>query len=177
MKRFEILAGFPGVGPLPEYFGFEAHGRFREGFVVRFFPAKGDSWVGNFQSSMTGLNRVVDGSSAERVLVIAGGHAYELDIEKRQLIRNFGGTIEHFFELPSHDGVVVGNGLWFECVRLPDDERWRTRRLSWDGMRKVAVTGHMLTGEAYSPIDDSWTPFEVDLRDGSSLGGSYNGPE
>jgi hypothetical protein len=73
MKRFEILAGLPGDGPLPEYFGFETHGRYREGFVVRFFPSNGESWVGNFQSGITSLYRVCDGLALESVIVIAGG--------------------------------------------------------------------------------------------------------
>jgi len=175
--RFEVLAGLPGEGPLPEYFGFEAHGRYREGFVVRFFPINGDSWIGNFQAGLTNLSRVIDVVSSQLVLVIAGGHAYEVDVEDRRLVREFGGSIEYFLDVPSNDGVVVGNGLWFECVRLPDDQRWRTRRLSWDGMRNLAVNGLVLSGEGYNPMDDDWTPFEVDLRDGSALGGSYDGPE
>jgi len=44
-------------------------------------------------------------------------------------------------------------------------------------MRNLGVNGFVLSGGGYNPMDDDWTPFEVDLRDGSALGGSYNGPE
>jgi hypothetical protein len=54
---------------------------------------------------------------------------------------------------------------------------WRTRRVSWDGVRKVALKDFSLFGEAYNPMDDSWHSFSVNLRDGKSVGGSYNGPD
>ena len=34
----------------------------------------------------------------------------------------------------------------------------------------------MLTGEAWD-ISDAWLPFELNLADGTSNGGSYTGPD
>lgn len=54
---------------------------------------------------------------------------------------------------------------------------WHTRRVSWDGFRDVRIERLTLTGEAWSPIEDRWLPFSVDLRTGRAEGGSYTGPE
>jgi len=175
MNRFEILSGLPGDGPLPEYYGFEASGRYREGFVVRFYPESGEPWVGNFQRGVTHVCHVLAAPSSTLMTVIASGQAYELDIATRRLVREFGGAIDFLAEVPEINGVVVGNGLWFEAFRMPV-LLWSTRRLSWDGMRRVSIHRLVLSGEAYNPIEDCWKPFSVDLKDGSATGGSYNGP-
>jgi hypothetical protein len=73
MKRFEILEGLPGDGPLPTYFGFEPHGKYREGFVVRFFPASGGAWVGNFQAGQTNLYHIIDGPSNVLTVIVGAG--------------------------------------------------------------------------------------------------------
>jgi hypothetical protein len=48
----------------------------------------------------------------------------------------------------------------------PTGLMWHTRRLSWDGLDE-------LRGLAWSPIDDKWCPFTVELNSGKSTGGSY----
>ncbi|HKI85294.1 MAG TPA: hypothetical protein VKA53_00980, partial [Thermoanaerobaculia bacterium] len=50
---------------------------------------------------------------------------------------------------------------------------WHTRRLSWDGFDQLAVSGNEMKGLAWSPMDDRWHPFRVDIRTGTSQGGSY----
>ena len=50
---------------------------------------------------------------------------------------------------------------------------WQTRRLSWDGLRNLALDGDDLIGEAYDPTDQSWHAFSVDLSTGEAQGGSY----
>jgi len=50
---------------------------------------------------------------------------------------------------------------------------WHTRRLSWDGFDQLHIVGDELRGLAWSPIDDTWRPFRVELRTGKSTGGSY----
>jgi len=61
------------------------HGRYREGFVVRFYPETGEPWVGNFQRGVTHVCHVLGAPSSTLMTVIAGGQAYELDIATRQL--------------------------------------------------------------------------------------------
>jgi hypothetical protein len=67
--------------------------------------------------------------------------------------------------------MIFGNGLWFECVG-PEGMRWRTRRISWDGMMEVSLDGKRLHGNALD-LDDSWARFDVDIDTGEVTGGSY----
>ena len=54
---------------------------------------------------------------------------------------------------------------------------WHTERISWDGFQKVRLESDHLLGEAWSPHEERWYPFRVDLAKGQVDGGSYNGPE
>ena len=55
----------------------------------------------------------------------------------------------------------------------PDGIVWHTRRLSWDGFDQLRIVHGEVTGVAWSPLDDEWQPFRVDLSTGRSTGGSY----
>ena len=48
-----------------------------------------------------------------------------------------------------------------------------TRRLSWDGFDQLSIVHGQVTGVAWSPLDDQWRPFRVDLSTGQSTGGNY----
>jgi hypothetical protein len=66
--------------------------------------------------------------------------------------------------------------LGFLCVGR-DGLLWATQRISWDGFRNIRLGHEIVEGEAWSPLDDRWSPFRVNLADGSVVGGSYTGPE
>ena len=102
------------------------------------------------------------------VMVIAGGQAYVIDVATRALIRTFGGQITDVLYVPARERTIFGNGLWFECVGA-EGLLWRTRRISWDGMKEVSLDGERLHGNAYAP-DDTWSPFDVDLDTGEVTG-------
>jgi hypothetical protein len=48
---------------------------------------------------------------------------------------------------------------------------WRTRRLSWDGLRNLVVIKDFVHGEGWSP-DGIWHKFEVSLDTGEAVGGA-----
>ncbi len=170
---FRVLPGLPGTGELPVRFNFTGTGLYSEGFVVEFTCANGQKWVGNFQRGLHGESAVftVLGRS-DQAMVIAEGQAYVVEAETRALIRTFGGQIADVFYLPNRDTMIFGNGLWLECVG-PNGLRWRTRRISWDGMMEVSLDGERLRGNAFNPLDDTWSPFDVDIDTGAVIGGSY----
>jgi hypothetical protein len=144
-----------------------------EGFVVEFTSATGERWVGNFRGGLYGASGVLAVlGRPDQALVLANGQAYVIEPETAALVRAFGGQIADVFSVPDHDSMILGNGLWFECVG-PEGLRWMTRRLSWDGMMEVALHGQQLHGRAFNPIDDTWSPFEVDIDTGEVTGGSY----
>jgi hypothetical protein len=178
MLKFKILKYLPPYGPLPEQFT-NGPRMYREGFTVEFYPENGEKWVGNFQLGLGGIsqggygvNDVFKHPNGRNLIVVAGGQAYIVDPETRELMDTFGGQIEYVAEVTELQEIVFGNGLELKAIGT-EGLRWKTPRLSWDGMRSVIRVGTKLSGESYNPLSDSWAPFSVDLINGNTEGGSY----
>jgi hypothetical protein len=124
---------------------------------------------------MASCYEVLEHPDGRHLLVIAGGQGYIVDPNDRSKREYFGASIEVVLRVPELGTIVFGNGLWFESLG-PDGWRWRTGRISWDGMRELRREGLELLGQAWSPLENCWLPFELDLRSGEFKGGSYNGP-
>lgn len=146
-----------------------------EGFVVEFLPGTSDSWVGNFERGLTSFDRALEHPNHYDILVIAGGSGYVVDPGRRKCISRFGDFIEGLWEIPSLNGIVLNHqGLAFEFIG-EKGSIWHTRRLSWDGFTDLVVSDRFISGLAWSPLDEAWIDFEVDLMTGQSKGGAYNG--
>jgi hypothetical protein len=173
LAMFEVLSGLPPYGDLPEAFTATGQGRHREGYVVKFRPKEGVAWVGNFQRGLSSFCVVVPHPNSRELLVIAGGQGYVVDPKDRSKRDYFGADIEVAIPVNELNAVVFGNGLWFESIGA-DGWLWRSGRISWDGMRDLRSEGLRLLGNAWSPIEDCWQPFQMDLRTGRFSGGSWN---
>jgi hypothetical protein len=55
----------------------------------------------------------------------------------------------------------------------PDGMAWKTKRLSWDGLKITEVTRERIRGVAWDPFVDQEVDFLVDTRTGCHEGGSY----
>jgi hypothetical protein len=173
MDRFEILAGLPLYGTLALPFPSDGTGRYREGLVVRFNPASAGPWVGNFQRGATRYDSVLAHPDGRQVVIVAGGQGYVIDPETRsEMPCLMPPMINLAISMPEFNQIVLGTDLEFGVIRA-DGTGWKSARLSWDGITNVAISATTLTGEAYSPLDDAWHPFTLDLLTGESLGGSY----
>jgi len=173
MYRFEFLDGLPPYGPAAIPFPQDGRGAFREGVVIRFHGADGTSWVGNFQrGSSQGFDCAVDHPDHHLVIVVAGGKGYVVDPDLKRQTHSFGGGIDFVRQVPSLNIVVISDGIRLAafCAR---GIAWSSDRISWDGIRNIAITGSTLRGEAWSPIPPAWHPFEVDLLTGESRGAVY----
>jgi hypothetical protein len=170
---FRVLPGLQGAGPGPVSFTFAGSARqHAEGFVVEFMRITGGSWVGNFQRGIgTKSAAMPEPLRTDRAIVIAGGTGYLVELESRALVRTFGGAINDVLYLPSHEALIFGNGLWFECAN-PDGLRWKTQRISWDGMQGVRLEGERILGEAFDTAKGQWLPFDVDVVTGDVVGGA-----
>jgi hypothetical protein len=158
---------------MPEQFSSTGRGTHSEGFVVKFIPTRGDAWVGNFQGGFGKCHGVFLHPDRKNLVVVANGQAYVVDPETRSLVAEFGADLVEAFEVPEIDLLVFTNGVHFEAIG-PTGLAWRSERVSWDGVRSLARAGVTLKGEAISPIDDSWHPFTLNLRDGTHTGGSWD---
>jgi hypothetical protein len=142
-----------------------------EGFIVEFTPAPDSTWIGNFQGGVSGVSDVLEHPDGTSLIVIARCQAYVVNPESRELLGTFGGTIESAIPVAGQSFIIFGNGLWFEgygaagCL-------WRSRRISWDGMRDLSLHDDRLSGEAWG-IEDVWLPFSLDIYNGECEGGAY----
>jgi hypothetical protein len=173
VRNFELLEGLPTSGPVALPFPDDRRGSFREGLVVRFHTAAGNSWVGNFQRGFArGFDAAIDHPDGRNVIVVAGGDGYFVDPETRRQTHTFGGGICFLQHVPRLNVVVFSDGIQFATFSA-DGSGWNSERISWDGIRNIAIVESTLHGEAWSPIPDAWHPFQLDLLTGKSLGAVY----
>lgn len=167
-----VLPGLSGTGPAPLSFTATEMGAHAEGLVVEFTLPTSETWVGNFQPGAEGTSVALAAPDATQAIVVSRGQGYVVDPTTRTLVRYFGGAICEVLFLPEQPALIVGNGLWFERVEKGETV-WKSRRISWDGMMGVRVAGSTVVGEAYNPMTDDWTPFEIDIETGEVRGGTY----
>jgi hypothetical protein len=171
---FRIEPGLPPYGP--PAVSFPRADAFREGLVVSFRTTSGERWTGNFARGFGKLNSVSDELGPKAAVVVSNGAAYLVDVDAK-CATEITEPVEYIEYVPSQRMIVVGNGLWFSALGASANVVWRTRRISWDGMRCIRRTGEAIFGEAFTPMGPpDWLPFEVDLQSGHVEGGSFNGP-
>ena len=168
--QFEVLAGLPPYGALPTQFSAGGRGTHREGFVVRFSGDGGD-WVGNFQRGVTGFDVAVPHPDGHSVIVIAGGQGYIIEPSSRQATGTFGVDITGVIRNGAEQ-LIASTFTDLEAIGR-EGPQWRTRRLSWDGLRSLRVEDGELVGEGWTPAGDQWIAFRVDLASGIAIGGAY----
>lgn len=175
MTTFRRLKGLPAYGPRATGFPEEWALLGREGLVVEFAGASGTTWVGNFRPGLGGLDAVRWHPNGTQVLVASAGALWCVDPESR-VAEELAPAVFDTWDLGNGDLLFDDQGLAF--VRLGrTGVVWHTQRISWDGFQNVHLEAKRIAGEAWSPIEDRWLPFSVDLETGHVDGGSYNGPE
>ena len=138
MSTFEVLAGLPPYGPEALAFSATGLGTHSEGFVVRFVTDDRSDWVGNFQPGFTSCFAIVRHPNGHNYIVVAGGQAYIIDPCNPKSWEHFGASIEFVLEIKDVNGVLFGNGIAFEFIGS-NGTRWKSRRISWDGMADLGV--------------------------------------
>lgn len=165
------LPGLPGEGERPRQYSATGQGMHREGYVVEFTPSNSQPWVGNFQPGGTRLTDLIEFPQNGSVLVVANGQGYLVDAHFGTLLAQCESDIDFVLLSPPEELVIVGTTTDFSAYQGAE-RVWRSRRISWDGFRSLAVVGGALTGEAWC-FDDSWHPFSIDVANGKVTGGSY----
>jgi hypothetical protein len=166
-----ILPGLPPHGLLPTAFPTEWGHLGREGTVVGFVTDAG-VWVGNFRPGLGGLHFAGLHPNKLDVVVIAAGDLWAVNPHDRTAVQILP-AIDAILEVQNSEGWVFSR-QGIALARLESKGlMWHTRRLSWDGFDQLHIVGNELRGLAWSPGDDTWCPFSVELNTGKSTGGSY----
>lgn len=143
----------------------------REGTVVEFDTETG-IWVANFRPGLGGLQFTNILPNKLSAIVIAAGDLWIVDLPTRTAVRRVP-AIEAMWEVQNPKGWVFSRqGIALARIG-PQGLLWHTRRLSWDGFDQIEIDRGELRGLAWSPVDDKWSKFSVELGTGRSAGGSY----
>jgi len=168
-----ILPGLPGTGNMPRQFSASGQGMHSEGLVVEFAAGSSWAWIGNFQPGLTKFSAVFSSEEGVEATVLAGGQGYTVNLKTGELLAQFGGDIESALEIQTSCCLLLCSATDFELHRRGSGEVvWRSRRISWDGFRKLSLCGDELQGEAWM-FDDTWHAFSIALETGLVKGGSY----
>jgi len=169
---YEVLPGLPPYGPRAVAFSATGQGTHQEGFVVRFNCSDGKSWAGNFQLGGSTFSTVVPHPDGRRVVVIAGGQAYIVDPADSTYREYISWCYDRV--IPTPNLLILGSPIDFEAIG-PVGMRWRTRRISFDGIYDVHLSpdARTLLGEAWSPMTDELVASQVNLEDGTVKGGCF----
>lgn len=164
------LPGLPGEPPYPVQIALPGISTFREGYVLRFEPENGESWVGNFQTGISCYSAFHELQTG-RVAVIAGGQGYVVDVYRKELLFAFGGDVMCLLPIEgSTDFLTIGN---IDIERHSSTQLvWSSARLAWDGIGRLELEGGALLGQARH-FDDTWHSFRVGLVTGWHTGGAY----
>lgn len=128
-------------------------------------------WVGNFQPGASGLRFAGRHPNKRDAVVIADGDLWV--VSSHEIAERLLPGLSAVFEVETPTGWIFDRqGLAFARLSL-EGVLWHTRRISWDGFDNISVDATSLTGMAWSPVDEEWYPFAVDLQTGRARGGSY----
>lgn len=170
-REFKILEGLPPYGPEALSFP-QGQLLAREGLVVRFDMTNRLYWIGNFKRGKFDISKVLNHPDGQRLVVYAGGIVYFVDPEKKSVMQEFDTYVFFAEELLQFNTIVMGDSVKFFAIDA-NSVRWTTPRIGWGEFREVKLSGNNLMGEAFSPLDDKWHPFEVDIRTGDAKGDTY----
>ncbi|MFZ2989463.1 hypothetical protein [Ideonella sp.] len=139
--------------------------------MLRFEPSKGEPWVGNFQKGDSHYCAFHE-LNAERVAIVAGGQGYVIDAVNKDLLYAFAGDAMCLMPMDGGmDFLTIGNT---HIERHSSTQlAWRSRKIAWDGIGRVALESSTLIGQARR-FDDTWHAFCVDLRTGQHTGGAFS---
>lgn len=166
----KTLPGLPPYGDAAK--SFPEPNAFREGLVVSFTPTDGDRWVGNFRCGSNSLHGIHEELGEEGILVVAGGEAYLVNAREQRASLEAPCVRSVNFE-PGLDMFVIADDYGVTALGK-SGVKWRSRRVSWDGIIQLEKKGMSLHGLAYNIDDLPPVPFIIDLETGHASGGSYD---
>jgi hypothetical protein len=146
----------------------------KDGLIVKVLPSNANAWIGVFaygEMTRNGLLRVYTMPNPNQLCIVSNGAGYIVDtrnpekwsevksipitdvrcIEKLRMI-----VFADYTELVSYDETGI---------------KWRTDRLAYDSLKILQVEDDILKGEFWNIRNEANQIFEVNLNDGSQIGG------
>ncbi len=107
------------------------------------------------------------------MLAVAGGYAYLVATRRPEVVQLLEQRpVTALFAAPEH-GLLLLAGFHDVLAIGAEGLRWRTKRLSWEGLTLHGVREGHLEGQGWDMVTDRELPFSVDLLTGAHRGGGY----
>lgn len=142
---------------------------------VEIWTRNGTHWIGEFKAGLGGISGIFATPNEDTICVISRGEAYLVDTlrpERYSLLPVI--PVKLIGRVPGRDLLFLVDYIEL-CAVSKDGLVWRTRRVSWDGIKILEVTDRQIRGEGWDAPTDTWIPFTVDVETGH-VGGGPNVP-
>jgi hypothetical protein len=175
------LTELPGYASVPHYYypGGTTKGG-KDGYLLEIQPKNGERWYGTFafgnMGGQLGAYGVMTTPDPKRLCVVAGGSGYFVSAydptawESVQVV-----PILDFCLIPTHEIIVFADFTGVVAYGA-SGIKWKSRRISWDGIKNLRMENNLLHGDSFGPQDDQAHPFSVDVKTGVTEGGSFYSP-
>ena len=146
-----------------------------DGILVKVTPDKGIAWLGTFAygyRSGLALNLVASCPDRGAICVVSSGMAMIVPVTSPvdQQVIDIHPVMGAYSLVNSKLLVFIG---FDRIIALgPTGIEWKTRRLSWDGLRISKVTQTTIHGFAWDSPNNGEVEFTVDLQTGYTQGGA-----
>jgi hypothetical protein len=170
----DVLDELPGGDGPHRYFFPRGTLAGQDGVIVRVRPTHAESWIGMFafgKFGSAGVSRVLAMPDPERLCVVARGAGFIVSASSPDVWEIVEATPVIDVRAITDAGIVVFADHTEMLAYDARGVRWRTKRLSWDGLKIVAVGRQAIVGEYWDIRDEAMRTFEVDLQTGAATGG------
>jgi hypothetical protein len=167
-KRYEVLDGLPTYGDMGIPITYNDELFVSEGYVVKFYKDDGSAWVANFQLGETDTFQVISSDKTNIIIVIAGGIGYVMSPNTKEAIKIIDYDISQIIKMD--DGSIIMSN---EADIIILDKNGKIKKkydgVGFDGISNLRLEENILTGlvydfESYENLDDSWIPFNINLK-------------
>lgn len=172
----EVLQAFPLIGPSRQYIYPQAVDEVERGALLSLVrPGQNDQpFLATFARGFADPSLphgIWSCPNPNELCAVAGGYAYvvEADSPERWQQVPYRPVIS-IHSVPAA-ALLVFSGFHTLWALGKAGRTWETGRLSWEGIRIVAIEGEKLHGFGWDLHTDSEVPFIVDLATGTHIGG------
>ncbi len=177
----EVLAKAPLIAPArqfvyPQRVPGEEDALNRGALLVNVKPAEGGSFLATCALGFRDPSLpsgVWSSPHPDHMVAVAGGYGYRVDTRRPdgcELLEQR--PVAALLALPEH-GLLLLAGFHDVLAIGAEGVRWRTGRLSWEGVTLGTAEGEVLHGTGWEMFTDTERPFILDLRTGLHQGGGY----
>ena len=160
---------------LPHYYfpGASTQGG-RDGLLVQVRPERGQPWLGTFASGRVtpkGISGIFTTPDPQRLCIVSKGEGYLVNATAPTKWERIRATpIIDVCSIRAKEIIVFAN-LTELVAYSSAGMKWRTKRLTWDGLRITKVTDALIEGEFWDIRTEAKGCFVVDLATGTHEGG------